>query len=190
MVGSLHGDDVLLLGGETGDLDGGLDGLGPRVPKEEAVEGRVGHDGQEALDELQVGRRECDGALEVDESLGLTLDGGGHGGVAASCKRCDPVGRSREYLLAKVGDTDTRGKVEKLATFAGPEVGALSLDSDDVLETAKTMGDVLPSKLGPLGLGAYWSWHVGIVVVLVVERLRGKCGLCQCARRRSGDGAR
>jgi hypothetical protein len=47
-------DDVLLLGGMAGQLDGGLDGLGTAVGEEEGVES-LGHDGLELLHELEHG---------------------------------------------------------------------------------------------------------------------------------------
>jgi hypothetical protein len=58
VVGALHDNDVLLLGGRTRELDGRLDRLGARVPEEERVERRVWQDGEQVLDELDLRRRE------------------------------------------------------------------------------------------------------------------------------------
>lgn len=46
MVRTLNDNNVLLLRRHPRQLDRCLDSLGARVPEEEAVERRVGHDGQ------------------------------------------------------------------------------------------------------------------------------------------------
>lgn len=43
VVRTLHDDDILFLSRVSGEFDGGLDGFGPRIPKEECVEGFVWH---------------------------------------------------------------------------------------------------------------------------------------------------
>ena len=63
VVTTLHGDDVLLSGEDSSHLNGGLDGLGTRVPEEERVQGLIRHHREEFLDELQVRRCEAYAAL-------------------------------------------------------------------------------------------------------------------------------
>ena len=98
MVRRAHDDDVVSLGLGPGDLDRSLDGLGPRVPEEERVEGRVRHHGQQRLDELDVRLRQGDGALDVDDRLRLGNDSG----------------RDVWVGVSERGDSDTRGEVEQL----------------------------------------------------------------------------
>jgi hypothetical protein len=84
VVGALHDDHVLLLGRVTSELDGSLDSLGTTVPKEERIQRLVGHDGQELLDQVEVGLVEADVDLAMDESADLLLRGSGNLGVAVA----------------------------------------------------------------------------------------------------------
>lgn len=54
MVAALHHNDVIAASLGPGDLDSCLDRLAARVPEEERVERRVGHHGEERLDELHI----------------------------------------------------------------------------------------------------------------------------------------
>lgn len=75
VVGSLHDDDVLLLGGMAGEFDGCFDGLGARVPEEERVEGFVGHQRNHGVDEVELGLLKGDIDLAMDQFPGLGLRG-------------------------------------------------------------------------------------------------------------------
>lgn len=50
MVRALEDDDVVLSGVLSGDLDGGLDRLGSRVPQEERVQVRRRHAVEKSVD--------------------------------------------------------------------------------------------------------------------------------------------
>lgn len=71
MISPLERDNVLSPRGLSRNFDGRLDGLAPRVPEEEAVEGRMGHGGEETFDELEVRCVKSDRALKVDKVVHL-----------------------------------------------------------------------------------------------------------------------
>jgi hypothetical protein len=101
VVPSLHDDDVVPLRARPRNLDGGLNGLTARVPEEEAVQGWVGHHGEKGLHELYVGLGQSDGALDVDDRLGLGDDSSSDVWVG----------------MAERGDSDAGRKVKELATL-------------------------------------------------------------------------
>lgn len=70
--------------------------------------------------------------------------------------------------LAKVRDTDTGGEVEVLLALLVPDLGALPLDEDVVVDAGKSRGDVLLAgreKAREVGVGSghcgrYASWVI------------------------------
>lgn len=189
MVSALEADDGLSAGSLTRELDCRLDGLGARVPEEEAVEGRVGHDGEETLDELEVGSGEHDGALHVDEVRDLLGRRGGDDGVAAARvseasgaleRRAECIGQTRTRpeldSLSEVGDSDTGSEVEETLSVGGDEFHAFALDDDMVPQPAETAADVLAAKVGPLGGSPHWGGHVGVGGVLLERWLGSAVG--------------
>lgn len=116
MVSALEADDVLLARGLSSDFDGGLHGLGPRVPEEELVERWVGHRWQELLNELEVWLVESDRALQVDELVDLSGGGGTDMWVAAGCRGVSERPFATRICaldsLSEVGHSNTRGKVQ------------------------------------------------------------------------------
>ena len=109
VVGSLHDDDVLFPGGMPGQLDGGFDGLGSRVPEEEGVERGVRHQWEQGFDELEVRFLEGDVDLAMDQLADLGLSGFGDGGMA----------------VAEVGDADAAGEIELEVIKSADEAGIL-----------------------------------------------------------------
>lgn len=83
MVSALEDNHVLLAGSLPGELDGGLNSLGTRVPEEELVKRGVGHNREKLLNEFKIGLVESDGALEVNEVVDLFSSSLGDRGVAA-----------------------------------------------------------------------------------------------------------
>lgn len=83
VVSALEDNHVLLAGSLPGELDGGLNSLGTRVPEEELVKRGVGHNREKLLNEFKIGLVESDGALEVNEVVDLFSSSLGDRGVAA-----------------------------------------------------------------------------------------------------------
>src|SRR6188768_2333220 len=75
MEPALEGDDPGSMGVVSGELDGALDGLGPRVGEEDARLLAERSDGGEALHELHVARLVEVGRGDMDEAVRLILDG-------------------------------------------------------------------------------------------------------------------
>ena len=63
---TLHSNDILAARRSPDELRSRLDCLGARVPKEERIERRIGHDWRERLDELEPLVMERNAALERD----------------------------------------------------------------------------------------------------------------------------
>lgn len=72
MVCTLESDQVGPSRRLPRELHRSFNSLGSRVPEEERVERRVGHGGQESIDELKVRGVESDRALQVDEVVDLS----------------------------------------------------------------------------------------------------------------------
>ena len=87
MVAALHHDDVISLGVRASDLDRCLNGLTTGVPEEERVEALVRHHRQERLHQLYIWLRQGDGALNVDDRLGLSNDRSGDIGMRVTERR-------------------------------------------------------------------------------------------------------
>lgn len=69
MVGPLHDDDSASVVVCFGNLDGVFDGFAAAVGEEEGVEGRVGHEWQQAFDQADVGFGVGNVDLGVDDLL-------------------------------------------------------------------------------------------------------------------------
>ena len=143
MVGALHDNDVLLLGGVASELHRGFDSFGAGVPEEEGVQAWVWHDGHEAFDELEVGLLEGDVYLAVHEFAHLVLCGFGYCWVA----------------VAEVGDADAAGKVEVFAAADHCYIAAGSALEDLWREAADAFGDMLGAELDKLLGGGAHDWR-------------------------------
>lgn len=91
VVRSLEHDDVLALGGVTGELDSSLNSLGATVPEEEGIELLAGHLGLQTLNEIEQGLLEEEVDLTVGQRRSLVLHS------------LDDLGMA----MARVGDTNT-----------------------------------------------------------------------------------
>ncbi len=95
MERALEGDDSRPTGGPTGQFHGALDGLGARVTEEDGIE-RCRHRGGDRLgegaDRLDIAERVAD----VEQLVGLLLDGRGHAWV----------------MVPEHGDSDATREVE------------------------------------------------------------------------------
>lgn len=137
VVAALHDDDVLLLGRVPRQLDRRLDGLGPGIPEEERVETRVRHQGEQVLDQFEVGPLECDVDLRVH-----------HLGRLRLCRL-----RDRRVAVAQVRDPDAAREVQHLAprrhrhVAARPGLDHLGRESSDAPR------DVPRAEFGELGHG-------------------------------------
>jgi len=131
VVRALHDDDVLFLGGVASELHGGLDSFRARVPEEEGVQAFVGHDGDQAVDELEVWLLKGNVDLAMDEFAHLVLRG-----------LCDFW-----VAVAQVGDTDAAGEVEVFAAADHCYVAAGSALEDFWREATNAFGDMFGAEL-------------------------------------------
>ena len=83
MISSLESNQVGPSSSLPGELHSSLNSLGTRVPEKERIERRVGHDGEESIDELEVWCVESERALEVDELRDLSSGSLRYGWVTA-----------------------------------------------------------------------------------------------------------
>lgn len=115
---------------------------------------------------------ESNRALEVDEVADLGSSSLRHSRVAAGfmSKRSTRRGKGQGDSLAQVRDTDTGGEVEQLLTLRGVKVQSLSLDDHMVPQSTKTVGDMLSTKVGPLGGRSDGCGHI-------FDGRRCECGL-------------
>ena len=163
MITPDHCDQVLPPGSPLDQLDGHLDGLAAGIPEEERVQARVGHEGDEGLDETEVREGEGDGALDVGDLGGLGDYRSSDGRVAAGeegedvnpnrrHERYDRVeggssekvrgGETRQDVLPKVDHCDTRSKVQKLPSILVPDPARFPLDEYVIPQPPQGRGDV------------------------------------------------
>ncbi|GIW20970.1 MAG: hypothetical protein KatS3mg065_1266 [Chloroflexota bacterium] len=144
-----EGDDGRPPRGDPGELDGGLDGLGPAVREEDAP-WPPGEERGEAGVEAEAGLVEDDVLLAVDELRRLGGDGGGDPGVG----------------VAGVRDADPRRVVEVALPIDGDEPRALASLDDEVGDPGPDGRHDGPigERFGPAGAGrrpGRGGWLVG-----------------------------
>lgn len=145
MVPALHHYNIVSLGVRPRHLDRSLNRLAARVPEEKAVQARVRHHGQQTLHQLDIGLRERNGALHVNDGLRLRDNGGSDSRVGVSER----------------GDADTGRKVEQLLIVAGQDAQSAAFFKDVVTQAADTFGDVLVGDGAQVGRGGRHG-HLGL----------------------------
>ena len=130
MIASLHDDDILPTRGHPGELDRRLYGLCARVPKEEAVECRMGDMFQELLDERQLGPTKSDVDLRMNECSALLL------------RR----GSDARMTVAQIDDSDAGCEIEELVAGVSVQVGSTAFCKDVRAQSAYSTGQVVRAK--------------------------------------------
>jgi len=140
VVGALHDNDVLLLGGVASKLHGSLDSFRAGVPEKESIQAFVRHNRNQLLHKLEVRLLESNVDLAVDKLAHLVLCGLGDGWVA----------------MAQVRDTNASGEVEVFAATHHAHIAAASALDDLGREATDAFGDMLSAELDEfLGSGAH-----------------------------------
>jgi len=130
--GTIHNDDVGSPGGHTSQLDGILNSFSATVGEEEAVEGGIGHDLQEAIHEVEHGAGEAHVGLGVNNLLQLLLGSLHHTRVA----------------VTSVGDSNSGGVIEKLSAILHLQIAALASLHGDGHQTGHARMHVFCAPFG------------------------------------------
>ncbi len=118
-------------------LEGGFDGFGTAVGKEDLLVGRAGSDGCELFHQLDHGRVVEIAATDVDEIRGLGLDGGDDLGMAvAGGADGDAGGEVEEAIAIDVFDDAAEGALDDEGVLAGVRGGTEAFIAIDELAGA------------------------------------------------------
>ena len=89
-----------------------------------------------------------------------------------------------KHLLSEVGDSDTSGEIQDLLSFRSVQIQSRSFDDNMILQSSKTIGNMLPTEFSPLGSSPNRNRHLVWCI-----RVGSESGLskCLCSRGDSPD---